>query len=487
MKPISRRELLWKFGQLGIALPFLSSLAPESVFGQSAKPKRRMILLMSNQGHFPKVFYPSAVPNLSGPGNTKYIPLSNIQGQLSPFFGTDFDKVRKKMSICRNLDLVAPAGHNRSFFTCASTFHLTDEPLTALCPPKFGISFDRIIEKSSVVYPSPTTIPALRITSWSGSQSSPSATIGHCWDRDASGKSIRLPFLSIDKNVFNYVFPGASPTTSSDFDKEKARKLLVGDEVFKSFQALKGLVSKGQITASEGQRVDNVLGLLSKLQQNVQSSQFQGCSKPSTTFITRGYSGLQTSEEALRHHYNYNDIVLAALACDLTRVVVIDIRHWAWHQHDDPESVSSQDKWLSVYRNHAKVVADLVAKMNSYTEADGTTLLDNSVVAWGNEMGIGRDHAAKDVPTVFFGGGQGLLNQGNYIDFDHRPINQVGVTVMRTMGLSSTDFMAYGDGKGFGQFNPDFSIYANYREIMHSLYDRYAADRNNPLPLLWRG
>ncbi len=45
-------------------------------------------------------------------------------------------------------------------------------------------------------------------------------------------------------------------------------------------------------------------------------------------------------------------------------------------------------------------------------KVDGSSLLDHSLVAWGNELGVGNSHTYRDIPWVLAGGARRLLEDG---------------------------------------------------------------------------
>jgi len=67
-------------------------------------------------------------------------------------------------------------------------------------------------------------------------------------------------------------------------------------------------------------------------------------------------------------------------------------------------------------------VAYLSQRLNSITGASGT-LLDQSVVCWGNELDMGAAHNHDDTPFVLIGGANGQLKTGNLVTF---PLEQTG-------------------------------------------------------------
>src|SRR5574342_1255895 len=100
-----------------------------------------------------------------------------------------------------------------------------------------------------------------------------------------------------------------------------------------------------------------------------------------------------------------------------------------------------------------KQLAKLIATMDSFREADGRTLLENSFVYAGNELsdpGHGGSHLL-GMPVITAGSAGGQLVTGQYIDFGGRLLNNLLVTVFAVMGLEPADYERNGV-VGFGDY-----------------------------------
>ena len=74
-------------------------------------------------------------------------------------------------------------------------------------------------------------------------------------------------------------------------------------------------------------------------------------------------------------------------------------------------------------------------------EADGSSLLDNSIVTCGVGMGDGATHQYFDLPLMIAGSAQGTLKHGQQIQCQNgTPISNVWLTVAQQMGLSLDHF-----------------------------------------------
>jgi hypothetical protein len=66
---------------------------------------------------------------------------------------------------------------------------------------------------------------------------------------------------------------------------------------------------------------------------------------------------------------------------------------------------------------YAQQVAYLANKLTMYSGAGSGTLLDQSVICWGNELDMGAAHNHDDTPFVLIGGANGQLKTGQMVTF----------------------------------------------------------------------
>ena len=145
------------------------------------------------------------------------------------------------------------------------------------------------------------------------------------------------------------------------------------------------------------------------------------------------------------------DLMLLAHACDLTRVSTFmwanadSWQYYPWigvneehHElsHAADDDMASRDKLIEINRWHAEQVAYMVDGLAKQKEADGSSMLDNSVLLWGNELGVGNTHSYKNIPWLIAGGGGGSLKTGRYLQYPDRPHNDLLVSVCNAMGYS---------------------------------------------------
>jgi hypothetical protein len=208
------------------------------------------------------------------------------------------------------------------------------------------------------------------------------------------------------------------------------------------------------------------------------------------------------------------DIIAAAFRCDLTRVVTLqlspgtDTRRFMYFG----DQKLSQDHHLLSHISDGTADAELgranawygerVAELMTRLDADkdaatGRSVLDDSLVYWGNEFGCNPWHACNSFPVLLGGGAAGALRTGRYLDYRKhdadlsklpedmrtrftprgpgldipgRLYNQLLVTFLNVMGVPPAEFERT-EGGGFGDYDVQFAAYdeADRRASLPSL------------------
>jgi Protein of unknown function (DUF1552) len=191
----------------------------------------------------------------------------------------------------------------------------------------------------------------------------------------------------------------------------------------------------------------------------------QSCTAPTapagTTDIQAGVPDMPTQLK------QQMDIMVAALACDLTRVASMQVSFgdndnlfpYAWlglqeghHSltHDDPTSATVNGSLDMIYTWYSQQFLYFLQKLDSVKEGSGT-LLDNTLVVWGSELGTYHDHMSWPVPFVLAGFSAGGLKANQYIDYGTMFVqhNRLLVSICNAMGLPNvTTFGAMDVGSG---------------------------------------
>jgi hypothetical protein len=150
------------------------------------------------------------------------------------------------------------------------------------------------------------------------------------------------------------------------------------------------------------------------------------------------------------------DLLVAAMACDQTRIASLQFSHsvsdipMPWlnistgHHtlsHTPDTDTVSQASLVTINTWYATQFAYLLKGLDAVVESDGTTLLDNCMVIWINELSKGNVHSHQPLPIVIAGKLGGALNTGRVLSFSpQQPHNNFLVTVANLMGTNITTF-----------------------------------------------
>ena len=88
-------------------------------------------------------------------------------------------------------------------------------------------------------------------------------------------------------------------------------------------------------------------------------------------------------------------------------------------------------------------VAELATKLDAIKEADGTSILDNTVIFYAGAM-HGSNHACNDLPVSLIGGGALGLKQDQHVTLGTRPLRDLHYTMINKV-------FGMGDVANFGQ------------------------------------
>ena len=146
-----------------------------------------------------------------------------------------------------------------------------------------------------------------------------------------------------------------------------------------------------------------------------------------------------------------NDMIVLALQTDSTRTITFQLAgmnsvpaiegvsqdwHNLSHHGKDPEKI---EELAIIEEAQFDVFDEFLAKMKSVREEDGT-LLDNTSVLYGSNLGNASSHDWRNLPVILAGGG---YRHGSYIAHDetnNTPFANLFVSIARNMGVEIDQF-----------------------------------------------
>jgi hypothetical protein len=243
--------------------------------------------------------------------------------------------------------------------------------------------------------------------------------------------------------VYKRLFGDGTQGADAELEQALAQRRSVLDFVQDDFIRL-----QARLGSRDRQKLERHLTGVRTLEERLSSSMgSQGC-QTNPAIVT----GLDPEDklafpELGRQHM---DLLALALQCDMTRVVSLQ---WSWarsllpfpwidvaeghhnitHQDPTPE-LSSINTW------YAEQLVYLTQKLDGIEEADGTSLLHNSVIWWCGETSRGYDHDFNNSRVFLLGSAGGQLKQGEHIAMNNEPHNKLLVHLMNLMGVPGDTF-----------------------------------------------
>ncbi len=500
---LPRRLFLRGLGGAALALPFLESLEPRTARAQATGPKR-FIVVKSFSTQLVKDWYPRfegngyvlknarydgskadgttllTEPIVSGQPYTQ-APLTDFQTSsgISGILGEKLNPYLPKMNLIRGLDFLPEVNHNYggllgNFASCTNATPCTADGLDAVP------TIDQVLAYSSKFYPQ---VPVARYLHLSqGVSDSMSYT-----DRGTGGAVEQLKARTNPLDAFNDLFGGATAPVDSGGGESSAgneRDALLVDRVMDQYRSLK---QSSRLSAADRVKLDQYVNLMAELQAKLSVRPTLSCTAPAEP-ESLGNNENTDASDIVRKWDIMLDLVQAGLMCDRTRIVTLAVHkalgpgpdpadttltgHYhsenaaggTWHglAHDwgnenSRRMLAGINRWVA-----GEFFAKLLEKLDV---AEGeSTMLDNSFVYWGNELGF--NHLAYSVPCLTAGSAGGAITTGRYLDYidweGHAyfsqedgnvirgiPHNQFLVSVLQAMGLSPEDYERNGQ-PGYG-------------------------------------
>jgi hypothetical protein len=498
---ISRRLFLRGAGGAVLALPFLQSLLPKTAGAQAATAPQRFIVFKSFSTQLIKQWYPAFTGNGYALKDSKYsgskadgttlltqklaggpytwAPLADLKTDqgISGILGPKLNPFLDKLTLIRGLDFLPSVNHNfggllGNFASCTKATPCDADALPAVP------TIDQVLAYSPKFYTATPGLRSLHISQGVTDAMSYS-------DGGKPGSAVQqLKTRTNPRDAFNDLFAGVMDSGSAAPAGPDPDALLV-DKVIDQYRALK---QSSRLSAEDRDKLEAHIGLLSEVEAKLSTTSKLSCVKPAEPGSLDNNSATDPADITKKWDL-FVDLIVAAIACDRTRVITIGVHkalgpgpdpsdskligHYhsedasggTWHglAHDwDNENsrrmLAGINNWIA-----QELFAKLLTKLD-VAEAGDRTLLDNSLVYWGNELGF--NHIAHSVPCLLAGSAGGFIKPGrylDYIDWDGRsyfsqedgnvirgiPHNRFLVTALQAMGLSPADYERDGQA-GYG-------------------------------------
>lgn len=247
-------------------------------------------------------------------------------------------------------------------------------------------------------------------------------------------------------SVLQRLFGAMMPSTGTP-DAATLRRRSVLDLVRGEVQALRAAAP-----SEPRQRLDVHLDALRQMEMRLAGTTVTAaCSAPAITSVSPS-----ANDDFPRIGRAQTDLMVAALACGMTKVASIQWAHtvaptvfrWAGLRdehhnlsHSDNGNTAGVQNFVTAERWYAEQFVYLVNALAALPEPGGTgRMLDHTLVVWCKELGDGRLHDCLSVPWVLAGGASGHLANGRYLRLTHAPHQRLLASICGVMGASVPGF-----------------------------------------------
>lgn len=240
----------------------------------------------------------------------------------------------------------------------------------------------------------------------------------------------------------------------SDFETEPAELQAIREQRKSILDTVAGQIDavNKRVGARDRLRLESHLAMVRDLEVRLENERVTGeaCYAPAEPDALEPDSE-DTMPDIARLHV---DLMVMALACDLTRVASLQFSNaknhirFPWldslgdgHQlsHAGPSNDSAHEEWVKRDAWFASQFAYLLTKLDSVQEGDGT-MLDNTVVLWINELSQGNTHSHINMPFVMAGSAGGYFDTGRYLQYDNASHSDLLVSIQNAFGIEDETF-----------------------------------------------
>ncbi len=406
MKVLNRRTLLRATG-VAVSLPMLEASEP-TAFADNAPTRRRMVAVNVGLG----IHAPNVVPQRSG-RDYELPPYLNVLRD----FRDDFTFI----SGCSHPEVGGGHASAKSFLTAAK--HPNNAGF------QNSISLDQYAAER---LGSETRFSSLSLTS-----SGP----GLSWSRSG----VEIPATAYPSRVFNQLFLEGKPTEKA----QQVQRLRDGQSVLDVVMDKANRMQK-RLSGRDRDKIDQYFSAVREAEQRlVKAEAWEKHPKPR---IDVGPPRDETDRTKMieRADLMY-DMMHLAIETDSTRFMTfydtgmnavptipgVDTDyHMLSHHGKDPAKI---EQLTIVETEMFQSLGRFLSKLSSSAEG-GKSLLDNTMVLFGSNLGNASSHDTKNMPILLAGGG---FRHGQHLQFDHDnnyPLPKLYVSMLQRLGLETDDF-----------------------------------------------
>ena len=434
-KHISRRTILRGSG-VTLALPLLEAMIPAStaLAQTAATPKPRFVGCFVPHGMAPGYW----VPNTEGPLDA-----------VLPFNFKPLEPFRDRTVIMSGLhsrSAEPPPGATGADHWVAAAFLCADKPKkTAGADVRAGKTIDQMIAEK---IGRDNLMPSMQLAVEDPGANSSNCGEGYsCTYTNTISWSTPTQPLPMELNpqvVFERMF-GDGSTVEQRISRRKRDQSIL-DSLTGSLSRL-----RSDVGTDDRNRLDQYTEDVREIERRLQIAMKASATAPTDMGVPVGVP--QTFDEHIK--------LTLAFQADITRVATLlfarDLTgrtypeseaptvgfHGGSHHGEDPKRIGELSK---INQYHVKMLAHLIEKLSTARDGAGS-LLDQSLVLYGSNMGNSNQHVHYDVPHVLVGGLNGKLKGGRHLAYPTKTV-PTGNLLLSLLDLYDIHQDSIGDSTG---------------------------------------
>jgi len=439
-KHISRRTVLKGTG-VTLALPFLDAMIPAStaLAATAAMPKPRFVGCFVPHGMAPGYWVPSAEGSLAAELPFNWKPLEPFRDRTVILSGL------------HSRSAEPPPGATGADHWVAAAFLCADKPKkTAGADVRAGKTIDQIIAEK---IGQDNLMPSMQLAVEDPGANSSNCGEGYsCTYTNTISWSTPTQPLPMELNpqvVFERMFGDGSTADQRTARRKRDESIL--DSLTGSLSRL-----RKDVGSDDRNRLDEYTEDVREIERRLQIAMKASATAPTDMGVPVGVP--QTFDEHIKLQF---DLLTLAFKGDITRVGTLlfarDLTgrtypesesptigfHGGSHHGEDPKRIAELSK---INQYHVKMLAHLIEKLSTTRDGAGT-LLDQTLVLYGSNMGNSNQHVHYDVPHVLVGGLNGKLKGGRHIAYPTKTI-PTGNLLLSLMDMYDIHQDSIGDSTG---------------------------------------
>ncbi|MCE9530538.1 MAG: DUF1552 domain-containing protein [Planctomycetes bacterium] len=408
---LPRRQFL-KAAGVSLALPWLDAFSPRLLAGtaKTAQPNRRMICLCTPLGLHPPFFFPEKTGK--DYEQTPYL-------EILKDFRSDYTVISG----------LSHAGMSPGFAHQASASFLTGVQGAGRPGFRNAISLDQFAAEK---IGGRTRFPSLALSGEGA---------GLSWTRTGA----LVPAATSPSKVFAKLFlDGKADEVKAQVNRlEDGRSIL--DDVRDQAKSL-----RSGLGTEDREKLDEYITSVRELEQRLARDE-NWCKTPKPKVDVKPPTDIASAADVIGRTRLLFDLSHLALQTDSTQLITImlagttfvppiqgvTLGHHDLSHHGKEPSKLEQLKIVEV--ETMKTLRDLLTKLKQ-TKEGGSTLLDNTMVYLGSNLGDGSSHSVKNLPVLLAGGG---FKHGQHLHFDPQnppPLCNLYVSMLQRLGIEVDKF-----------------------------------------------